>query len=175
MQRHLGSAMHIGRRIDLNDEESYKLPIAIALIVVIITVFAVFYYFASLPPEEYNTMYLLDSEGMAIDYPCVLVANQNSTFSISVNVENHMHSKQTYQVRTKIVEHFMLTSDGVDAPSVHTYEVTIESMERNQNTVTITENNVGNYAVVFELWRLEEGNFTFTYNYCVLYIQVINQ
>lgn len=175
MQRRLGSAMRIGRRIDLSDEEGYKLPIAIALIVAIITVFAVFCYFASQSPEPYNTMYLLDSQGMAIDYPRVLVAGQNSTFSVSVNVINNMHKPQTYQVRTKIVEHFMLTSNGVDAQPIHTYEFTLESKERNQNIVTITENNVGNYAVVFELWRLEEGNFTFTYNYCVLYIQVINQ
>lgn len=179
MQRRLGSVMRIGRKTGLSDEEGYKLPVLIALIVVIISfpiVIGISYYFASQPPEQYNTMYLLDSQGMATNYPKVLIAGQNSTFSVNVNVENHMHKEQTYQVRTKIVEHFMSTANGVDAPPINTYEFTLEKGQTHQNTVTITENNAGNYAVVFELWLLDEDeNYVFTFNYCVLDIQVINQ
>ena len=40
--------------------------------------------------EPYNTIYLLDANKKAVDYPEVLVANQNSTFNVYVDVENHM-------------------------------------------------------------------------------------
>jgi uncharacterized membrane protein len=176
MQRLSGSAMHIGRKIGLNDDNGYLVPVAIALIVVIAVVAGFYIYFSVYStPEEYNTMYLLDNQHQAIDYPQVLVAGHNSTFTVNVDVVNHMRDSHSYQVRTKIVTNFMLNHDGVDAPTINSYDVTVEKGATNEHVVTVTENAVGNYAVVFELWlQKADGNYEFTQNYCVLNIDVTN-
>jgi uncharacterized membrane protein len=168
--------MRIGRRIGLNDDKGYLVPVFLALIVVIAVVAGFYIYFTVYStPEEYNTLYLLDSQHQAIDYPQVLVAGQNSTFAVNVAVVNHMKETHSYQVRTKVVTNFMLSHDGVDAPTVDTYDVTIEKGATNEHVVTVTENAVGNYAVVFELWLQKgDGSYEFTQNYCVLNIDVTN-
>jgi hypothetical protein len=44
-----------------------------------------------------------------------------------------------------------------------------------EKTVTITQNVLGKYSVVFELWQLgSDGSLNFTQDYCVLKIQVTN-
>jgi uncharacterized membrane protein len=172
MQRRLESVTHIGRKIGLNDDKGYMVPVFLALIVVVAVVVGYYIFFVNSPPEEYNTIYLLDSQNQAIDYPQSLVAGQNSTFSVNVGVVNHMNMEHSYQVRTKIVSHFILTNEGVNATAVNTYDVTLASGVSNENAVTITENTLGSYAVVFELWQHDGNNYVFTQNYCVLYIQV---
>lgn len=174
MQRLSESVMRIGRKIGLNDEKGYLVPVFIALIVVIAFVGG-YYLFLNSPPEPYSTLYLLDSQKQAINYPQILIAGQNSTFTVNVDVVNHMNSEQTYQVQTKIVKNFMLNHNGVAAPTIDTYDVTLANDATNEHMVTVTENTMGNYAVVFELWLQKgDGSYEFTQNYCVLNINVIN-
>ncbi len=102
MQKRFESVTAIGRKIGLNDESGYKVAIFLALLIVSATVIG--YYVAFRPQAEpYNTIFLLDAQKKAVDYPGTLVANQNSTFSLYVNVVNHMGGTdtQTYQVTTK--------------------------------------------------------------------------
>lgn len=145
-----------------------------ALIVVIATVVGIYGYITvTAQPEPYNTMYLLDSSGKAVDYPHTLVAGQNSTFGVNVVVVNHMNSEQTYVVRTKVAKSLLLTSNGVDAPTIDTYSFTIPDKASNQHTVLVGEATPGNYTVVYELWNIHEnGDYIFTGNYCVLNVQV---
>lgn len=173
MQRLSESVMRIGRKIGLNDDKGYLVPVFVALIVVIAFIGG-YYLLLNSPPEPYSTIYLLDNQKQAIDYPQVLIAGQNSTFNVNVNVVNHMNKDQTYQVRTKIVTNFMLNHNGVDAPIVDTYDATLANDATNEHVVTVTENTVGNYAVVFELWLKQGDDFVFTQNYCVLNIDVTN-
>jgi uncharacterized membrane protein len=174
MQRRLGSVTRIGRKIDLNDEQGFLFPVLLALIIVVVVVagYAIVMFNAS--PEEYNTIYLLDGQQKAVDYPEILIANRNSTFSVYVNVDNHMNSEQTFQVQTKIAQNLLLTEDGIDTQPVDTYNFTIPVKGSNQRSVTVTENNVGSYVVVFELWQFTNGSYIFTHNYCVLNIKVTN-
>jgi Predicted membrane protein len=148
----------------------------LALIVVIATVVGFYAYFiTSAKPEPYNTMYLLDNNGKAVDYPQTLVAGQNSTFSINVAVVNHMNSEQSYQLRTKIAKSLLMNSSGVDSPAIDTYGFTLPDKGTSQHTVTVAENTPGSYVVVYELWSIDgSGDYSFTGNYCVLNIQVIN-
>jgi uncharacterized membrane protein len=173
MQRLSEYVMRIGRKIGLNDDKGYFVPVFIALVVVIAFVGG-YYFFLNSTPEPYNTMYLLDNQHQAIDYPQVLVTGQNSTFTVNVGVANHMKDDQSYQVRTKIVKNFMLEHEGVNATVVNSYDVTIAKGKSDERTVTITENTVGNYAVVFELWLKQGSDYVFTQNYCVLNIDVTN-
>jgi len=49
-----------------------------------------------------------------------------------------------------------------------------------KNSATITENQVGSYSVVFELWQYNPGTAAYQFkinnveNFCVLNIQVMN-
>jgi uncharacterized membrane protein len=176
MRIRLESAKRIGNRIGLNEEKGFAVAIFLALIIVI-AVIAGFFTYSTLTakPVGYNTVYLLDANKKAVDYAEVLVANQNSTFSVYVDVENHMRDTASYQVKVKIAQ--TLTTFPVDAQPNQTIDMgSIKNDGKPvEKTVTITQNVLGEYSVVFELWQQDkDGTFTFTQNYCVLKIQVIN-
>jgi uncharacterized membrane protein len=172
MRIQLERVKNIGRKIGLNDEKGYVVAVFLALIIVSALVAG---YVAFKPkPEGYNTIYLLDSQKKAVDYPVVLVANQNSTFNVWVGVENHMGNTENYQILTKI------TTDPSNLPvntqPSNTTETTVDDGKSWQGLVSVTENQVGSYSVVFELWQYNQdsGTYQFTNNYCILNIQVIS-
>ena len=174
MQIRLESAKRIGRKIGLDEEKGYAVAIFLALIIVSTTVIGYYVWFMP-PPESYNTIYLLDPNKKAVDYPEVLVANKNSTFSIYVNVEDHMREAASYQVQVKIAN--SLTTFPVDIPPNQTIDMGRISNDGKpvEKAVTITQNVPGEYSVVFELWQQgSDGSPTFTQNYCVLKTQVTN-
>jgi len=174
MQIRLESAKRLGRKLGLNEEKGFAVAIFLALLIVSVAVLSYFVWFRP-PAEPYNTIYLLDSNKKALDYPETLVVNQNSTFNVYVDVVNHLGYPASYQVQMKITKN--LSTFPVDVPASQVFE--INSLEGNgqtkENTATITENTVGGYSVVFELWQQNlAGIYEFTHNYCVLNIQVTN-
>jgi uncharacterized membrane protein len=172
MRLRLESFQRIGRKIHIDDDKGYAVAILLALIIVSSVVIG--YYVVFRPqPEGYNTIFLLDSQKKASDYPEVLVANQNSTFNVYVDVENHMEATEQYQVQMKITKN--LSTFPVDTQATKVYEISnLENGKSWENMVTITQNEVGSYSVVFELWQKSGQTYEFTHNYCVLNIQVIN-
>jgi len=177
MQIQLESAKKIGRKIGINDDKGYALGIFLALIIV--TALAISYFAFFRPaPAGYSTIYLLDSQNKAVNYPSVLVANQNSTFNVPVTVVNQMGSTAQYQILVKITDD--LTSVPVNVAPIDAYNITLGNTQSWQQSVMISENQVGSYAVVFELWQYNSssGVYQFTNNnvndYCVLHIQVIS-
>jgi uncharacterized membrane protein len=174
MQIRLESAKRLGKKLGLNEEKGFAVAIFLALLIVSVAVLSYFVWFRPLA-EPYNTIYLLDSNKKALDYPETLVVNQNSTFNVYVDVVNHLGYPTSYQVQMKITKN--LSTFPVDVPASQVFE--INSLEGNgqtkENTATITENTVGGYSVVFELWQQNlAGTYEFTHNYCVLNIQVTN-
>jgi uncharacterized membrane protein len=172
MQIRLERVKSIGRKIGLNDEKGYV--VAVFLVLIIVSALAVTYFVAFRPqPAGYNTIFILDSQKTADNYPVTLVANQNSTFNVWLSVENHIGTQEKYQIQTKI------TTDASNLPigtqPINTTDITVDNGQSWQNIVTVTQNQVGNYSVVFELWQLNSsGIYQFTNNYCVLNIQVIS-
>ena len=171
MRIQLESVKKIGNKIGLNEEKGYAVAIFLALIIVSATVIG--YYFVLRPQAEpYNTIYLLDANKKAVDYPETLIVNQNSTFSVYVAVENHMSATASYQVQVKITKN--LTTFPVDTQSIQTLET--GNMNNNgkpvENKATVTENVAGSYSVVFELWQHKDGTLEFTQDYCTLNIEV---
>ena len=63
-----------------------------------------YYYVSTLPPEGYTTIYMLDQQKKAIDYPELLVLNENNTFNVWVGVENHMGKRQSFEVLQKVIK-----------------------------------------------------------------------
>ncbi len=162
----------IGRKIGLNDDKGYAIAILIVLIIVSAIV-AGYFLFLRPQPAGYNTLYLLDSQKKAVDYPVTLVANQNSTFNVWIGVVNNMGGgNQTYQVRIKITQN--LSDFPVDVQPIQTYDLSLTNGATWQAQSSITQNQVGSYSVVFELWHHNSaGTYDFTYDYCVLNIQVV--
>ncbi len=171
MQIQLESVKKIGRKIGLNDEKGYAVAIFLALIIVSALAVSYFVFFRP-PPSGYSTIYVLDSQNKAVNYPEVLVANQNSTFNVPVTVVNNMGGTVQYQVLVKITDD--LTTFPVNTQPIEAYNMTLGNGQSGQKTVTVTENQVGSYSVVFELWQYNSGTYQFTYDYCVLNIQVIS-
>jgi len=169
MQKRFASVTAIGRKIGLNDESGYAVAIFLALLIVSATVIG--YYVVFRPQAEpYNTIFLLDAQKKAFDYPGTLVANQNSTFRLYVNVVNHMGGTdiQTYQVQVKI------SPNPSGTQSEKTYNLSLKDSETWQDSASITLNQVGSYSVVFELWQIKNGALILTPNSCVLNISVIS-
>lgn len=173
MPTRLESVKKIGRKIGINDDKGYAVAIILALII-ISSVVAGYYLVLKPQAEPYNTMYLLDSQKKAVNYPVVLVANQNSTFNVYVGVVNHMGENENYQVQMKIAKN--LSTFPVDAHANQTYDVNnLENGKTWETMATITQNQLGTYSVVFELYQQNsEGTYDYAFNYCVLNIQVIN-
>jgi uncharacterized membrane protein len=144
-------------------------------LIVVAAVVAGYYLVYKPQPEPYNSISLLDPQKQTVNYPEVLSASNNSTFSVYVNVENHMNTDQNYQVQTKITKNLPATfPNGLETDPVHVYDFSLADGKTHQNLVTVTEDEPGNYSVVFELWRIGgSGAYEFTQNYCVLNIQVI--
>lgn len=175
MQIHLERVKGIGRKIGLNDDKGYVVAIVLAL-VIIAALLGGYYAFFKPAPSGYSTIYLLDSQNKAVDYPQVLVANQNSTFTVPFTVVNNMGWTTQYEVLVKITTD--LTSPPVDAAPVANYTMTLGNGQTWQKTATITENQPGTYWVVFELWLYNPSTSAYQFNpyanYCELPIQVIS-
>jgi uncharacterized membrane protein len=171
MRRRLESVTAIGRKIGINDDKGYGVAVFLALIVVVVVVAGFFVSSALNPPVGYSTIYLLDENQTATDYAEVLVAGQNSTFNVWLAVENHHPEDVSYVVQVKIAETLSTYPQNVTA--IQTYETgTVASQGSWSNRVTLTQDTPGDYAVVFELYKLNGDTAEFTHNYCVLNIEV---
>jgi len=177
MQIQLESVKRIGRKIGLNDEKGYAVAIFLVLIIVSALV-ASYYLVFNTPPAGYNTIYMLDAQKRAVNYPVTLIANQNSTFNLWIGVVNNMggSGNQTYQVREKITQN--LLNFPVDTQPTQTYDLSLANGATWQTPSSITQNQVGSYSIVFELWHYNaDANvkaYEFTHDYCVLNIEVVS-
>ncbi|MHA2408314.1 MAG: DUF1616 domain-containing protein [Candidatus Ranarchaeia archaeon] len=165
----------LGKSLKLNDNKGYTVAVVIALIFV--SSLLIGYYFISrLPPEGYTTIYVLDQQKKAIDYPDLLVINENNTFDVWVGVENHMGERQSFEVLQKVITD-TIPSFPVDADVESKYARAIENGETWETEAKVTINEPGSYSVIFELWTYdaEAGALEFSYNYCVLKIEVVDQ
>jgi uncharacterized membrane protein len=161
------------RNFGFNSEKGYFAAVLIALIIVS-SVIAVYYIQFKPAPSGYNTIYLLDEQNKAIDYPELLVANKNSTFNVPFVVENHKSQIGQYQVLVKITQNTI--SFPVNAPANSTFEKSVEDGKIWQDSASVSINQVGNYSAVFELWIYNTNTtaYEFTNNFCVLHLQVIS-
>jgi uncharacterized membrane protein len=177
MQIHLERVKNIGRKIGLNDDKGYAVAVSLVLIIVA-SLFVGYYVFFRPAPAGYSTIYILDSRDKAVDYPQLLVANQNSTINVPVAVVNNMGGTVKFEVLVKITND--LTTVPVNTQPVATLQMTLQNGQTWQKTVSVTENQPGNYWVVFELWQYNGDpsvmayQFTANANCCVLPIEVVS-
>jgi uncharacterized membrane protein len=167
----------LGKSLRLNDDKGTTIAVALALIIVS-SILIGYYLVSRLPPEGYTTIYMLDSHKKAIDYPELLVINgneKNNTFNVWIVVENHMSTRQSCEVLQKVIN-APISSFPVEADVKSSYAKTIDNGETWETLATVTINEPGSYSVIFELWIYDEtGAPKFSYNYCVLPIEVVDQ
>jgi uncharacterized membrane protein len=162
--------------LKLNDNKGYTIAIVFMLIVVSSLLIG-YYLISRLPPEGYSTIYTLDyRQKKAIDYPELLVINQNNTFEVWIGVENHMGNRQSFEVLQKVIKG-TISSFPVDAEITGSYEKTMENGETWETPAEVSINETGSYSVIFELWIYDDhaGAFQFSNNYCVFNLEVIDQ
>jgi uncharacterized membrane protein len=160
----------------LINNQGYRATIVFALIIVSSLVIG--YYLISIiaTPEGYSTIYILDyPHKKAIDYPELLVMNENSTFNVWVVVENRIGATQSFEVLQKIIGD-MMPSFPVETDVDNSYAQTIKNGESWETIAPVSINDPGSYSVIFELWIYKEtGVLEFSYNYCVLNVEVVEQ
>jgi hypothetical protein len=159
----------------LVENRGYTIAVAFTLIFVSSLLIG-YYYVSTLPPEGYTTIYLLDyQQKKAIDYPGLLVLNENSTFNVWVVVENKMGTTQSFEVMQKVIRD-VIPSFPVETDAESNYVQTIKNGETWETLATVSINEPGSYSVVFELWIHDEtGVLEFSYNYCVLNVEVVEK
>ena len=174
MKIHSETNKKLGKIQSLIDNKGYTIAIAIALIFVSSLLIG-YYLISRLPPEGYTTIYMLNyPQKKAADYPELLVVNENNTFNVWVVVENHMVTKQSCEVLQKVIGN-MIPSFPVETDAERSYAQTIENGETRETLATVSINEPGSYSVIFELWIHDEtGALKFSYNYCVLNIEVVD-
>lgn len=178
MQTRLERAKSIGRKIGINDDSGIGLAVFLVLIIASASAIGYFAYAAAYGqgPAPYNTMYLLDNNGKAVDYNETLIVNQNTTFTVGLYVQNNMggSENQTYQVLVKVTPN--LSSLPVVAEPVQTYSISLKNGDIWQTKAVISENQVGIYFVVFELYHFKDSTvgYVFTNDYCVLNMEVVD-
>ena len=165
----------MNERLKLSDDKGYIVSIGLVLILVSSLVIG-YYLITRLPPEGYATIYLLDPQKKAIDYPELLVTDYNDTLNVWVKVENHMGEALQFDVRLKVISG-TISALPVEIDPTNSYTKTLEKDESWEIMAKTTMNSPGNYSVAYELWVYSQGaeKFEFTHNYCVLNIEVVDQ
>ena len=161
------------RSLNSDNNNGYTVAILIALILVSILVGS--YYLLLKPPQKgYMTIYLLDSQKKAVNYPELLVINQNNTFNVWVEVENHMGKRENSEIRLKLTSG-TIQKMPIKADANATYARTLENEETWETLSTVSLNEPGSYSVIFELWAYDEtvGAIQFSGKYAVLPVEVV--
>jgi uncharacterized membrane protein len=156
-----------------NGKNAYAVAVAIALLLASILLVA--YYVALMPaPDQYTTIYLLDSQGTTVNYPEFVVAGVNSTFNVRVDVANHLGTTLTdAKIQVKVTPRES-PSVPVNSNPIQTFTGTIQDGKTWENNATVSLNQPGDFLVVFELWipGPDSSSLQFSGNYCVLNVQV---
>ena len=165
------------RMPSLINNKGHTITIALALIIVTSLLIGYYLYTGSLSPEGYSTIYILDYPNKkAIDYPELLVLNENSTFNVWIVVENRMGETQSCEVLQKVIGD-MIPAFPVEADVESSYTQAIDNGESWETLATVSIDELGSHSVIFELWIHDDDTeaFEFSYNFCVLNIEVVEQ
>ena len=177
MKIHSKTNRRLGKIPSLINNKGYTVAVAFALIVVF-SLLVGYYLISVLPsPEGYSTIYILDyPEKKAVNYPELIVANENNTFNVWIVVENHLGAKHSCEVLQKVIGD-MIPSFPVETDVERSYAQTIENGEIWETIAEVFVSEPGSYSVIFELWihNDETDALEFSHNYCVLNIEVVDR
>ncbi len=146
-----------------SSKNGFAVSVAIALLLA--SVLLATYFIVIMPaPDKYINISILDSNKKAADFPEVLVANVNSTFSVYVDVDNHLgRSLNNMQVKVKVTNSPNPTFP-LDINATQTLTGTVPNGETWRGIATVSLDQKGNYLVIFELWIPNKDTGTLEYS-----------
>jgi uncharacterized membrane protein len=159
----------IGNALNTGDDKGIIISVTIAILIVA-GVVAGYYILYHPTPEGYTTIYLLDANGQAVDYPDALIVNQNYTFNVWV--ENHLGQTQAFELQLKITNESTSLFPVESAP-INTYTKTLANGEAWETQAPVTLHETGSHSIIFELWQDDAGTLKFTENAVVLNVDAI--
>ena len=169
MKKQSTTLRKIGNALNTGDDKGIIIAVAIALLIVA-GVVAGYYILYHPTPEGYTTIYLLDANGQAVDYPDTLIVNQNYTFNVWV--ENHLGQNQAFEVQLKIANESTSLFPAEIAP-INIYTKTLPSGEAWETQANVTLHETGSHSIIFELWQDDTGILNFTENAVVLNVDAV--
>ncbi len=157
---------------DLDEEKMIAVTILIAI--VILAGLLIYLALEPAPTENFTTIYYLDSEKQAENFPKTVVLGENNTFSLWVGVENYNGTTNAFSVEIKIDD-----GEGDVEPSpvepIESFERTLLDEEVWEFQVTIMIDQLGSHRIIFELLSFDdaENDFVFSGNWVSLSLEAI--
>jgi len=157
---------------EMKDEEK-AIAVAVLSAIIILAGLLVYMSLTPAPKEPFVSLYVLDSEKKAENYPHLLVMGENNTFLLWVGVENFMGRIEHSSVLIKLDD-----GTGHVDPSplepVYRFEKVLLNKETWEFPTTITINQTGQHRIIFELWLFDELDNVFSYSdWCNIRLDVI--
>lgn len=162
---------YLTRMAKLSDRNVSIVSIMLALAVV--TALLVHSYISLRKPNEFISLYVLDSQKKAENYPELFVIGQNNTCQLWVVIENHMERDISCKLQLKITN-TPLSTLPVPTEASKSYETTVGRGDRWEKPINLTMEKPGNFHLIFELWLYDQetGKFKFSNIYIVLDVEV---
>jgi uncharacterized membrane protein len=160
------------RNLNWNKERNgYVIAAVIALIIASVMLVA-YVFVLRTTPEGYMTVYVLDSQHMAGNYPERI--GVNSTFSVYVDVENHKGTTQNCTIYVKTTQNTNPSFPLYGVNATLTFNSLVADGATWENPVNLPLNQPGDYVVVFELWtwNTETSHQDWTGDFAVIRVQV---
>jgi hypothetical protein len=131
------------------DEEKMIL-VAVLSALIVISGLLVYVSLTPAPQENFTSIYLLNSEKKAYNYPELLVLGKNNTFHLWVGVENFMNRIEYGIVQVKVA------NASQPEETVFSFERILLNREKWEIPLTMTLNKTGAYTMTFELLLYNE-------------------
>jgi uncharacterized membrane protein len=157
----------------MGDEEK-AMAVAVLSAIIILAGLLVYISLTPAPQERFSSLYVLDSEKKAKNYPQLLVLGENNTFLLWVGVENFMGRIEYALVLVKVGDETVQVNPSPLEP-VERFEKVLLNRETLEFPVTMTVNQLGKHRIVFELWLFDELENVFSYSgkWCNIWLDVI--
>ena len=144
-------------------DEEKTITVAILVAIIILAGLLVYISLTPAPQETVISIYYLDSEKKAENYPQLLVLGENNTFLLWVGVENFMGRIEYSSVLVK-VDNETGQADPSPLEPVYRFEKVLLNKETWEFPITMTINQTGEHKVIFELWLFNELENVFSYS-----------
>jgi hypothetical protein len=139
------------------DEEKMIL-VAFLSALIIIAGLLVYVSLTPAPQENFVSIYILNSEKKAYNYPELLILGKNNTFGLWVGVENGMNRIEYGIVQVNIA------NASQPEETAFSFERILLNRETWEIPLTMTLNKTGVYRITFELWLYDEMRAIFNSN-----------
>ena len=158
---------------EMRDEEKTTIVAVLSAIIILVGLLV---YVSLTPPqkEPVISLYLLDSEKKAENYPQLLVLGKNNTFLLWIGVENFM-GRIEYSSVLVMVDNGTGHTNPSPLEPVYRFEKVLLNKETWEFPITISINQTGQHRIVFELWLFDELDNVFSYSrsWCSIWLDVI--